>query len=691
MSRRTTPPVVAGLAGSLLLTGLVAAPAQAAPRPDLAAAVGLAGTTVAPGATASVSVTTANKGKARAGKSLTRLHLSPDPSWSKTDPVVGTVKTKALAPRKKLKAATTVTVPAGTAPGTWYVVACADAARKVKEAKEGNNCRASAALTVTVPATPPAPTPSPAPQPPAPPLPPTPPPPPPPPPGDPQFPMTPDPITVDSTLQTDRAVSQFVYPHTTTVMTATAADGTTYELSLPPNALLGPTTITMTPVASVPGLPLSGGLVAGVQLEPHGLQLYDAATLVITSPDAGSLAQQSAFLFHEDGEDFHLYPPDAPEAGDTKDTMRLSLTHFSTPGVGLGSSADVAGVNAHPPVRTQAQVEAAISGLLAAERESQQQGNPPGESTMQQVVKILGDYYDQSLRPRLVEAENRTEISEAEAAVLISEAISLARQLSLMGAEDDPRVADIMERVERIARAVMLSAWNDCLDHDLSSIEVLLRSARLSALFGYAWQAEAMDKLERCATFEVRFDHTFDSEGSYTGTLQSAEHDDHFRMQATVPVPFLASDARGPLTHAEFSSYYRNTIHDADPDCTSTRVGTTTTSGQLRALVIPMLDVNVLESDLATGPPQPKVQVSVMQPGVNPPRQTYEHTGCDGSTYTYTDNRWHLPDGAGDPFELQAELGNDLVGVEESSDTITSQNDVTTWSQAVEVWHKPEQ
>jgi hypothetical protein len=93
--------------------------------------------------------------------------------------------------------------------------------------------------------------------------------------------------------------------------------------------------------------------------------------LVIDSPDAGPLAAQTSFLFHQGGEDFHLYAPDLPQPGDDANTMRMTLTHFSTPGFGLGTAGDRSGVNDQPPARTQAQVEAAICSLIAAERASQ--------------------------------------------------------------------------------------------------------------------------------------------------------------------------------------------------------------------------------------------------------------------------------------------------------------------------------
>jgi hypothetical protein len=62
---------------------------------------------------------------------------------------------------------------------------------------------------------------------------------------------------------------------------ATAADGTRFELAIPPNALDFTETITMTPASAVDNLPLSGGLAGAVSLEPAGLTFYEPATLTI--------------------------------------------------------------------------------------------------------------------------------------------------------------------------------------------------------------------------------------------------------------------------------------------------------------------------------------------------------------------------------------------------------------------------
>ncbi|KRF34455.1 hypothetical protein ASG94_17400 [Nocardioides sp. Soil805] len=58
--------------------------------------------------------------------------------------------TRAVRPGKKRVTKLTVVLPDGTPDGSYYVLACADASRKVRESKEKNNCRASAAAVEVI-------------------------------------------------------------------------------------------------------------------------------------------------------------------------------------------------------------------------------------------------------------------------------------------------------------------------------------------------------------------------------------------------------------------------------------------------------------------------------------------------------------------------------------------------------------
>ena len=144
-------------------------------------------------------------------------------------------------------------------------------------------------------------------------------------------------------------------------LSATAADGTTYELVIPPDALDFNETISMTPIRAVEGLPLSGGLAGAVTLEPAGIIFYEPATLIITpaTPLSGEL--MLGFAYDGTGEEFHLqrasgetfttgFLPDSPFMFNA---MSALLTNASTPtlklsvrstrgyGAGSGTQQDV--------------------------------------------------------------------------------------------------------------------------------------------------------------------------------------------------------------------------------------------------------------------------------------------------------------------------------------------------------------
>ena len=85
-----------------------------------------------------------NQGTASAGVSATRFYLSADQVRSATDILLtGSRSVGALQPGQLSKGSTSVTVPASTPRGPYYLLACADDLGQVGEGNEGNNCRAS--------------------------------------------------------------------------------------------------------------------------------------------------------------------------------------------------------------------------------------------------------------------------------------------------------------------------------------------------------------------------------------------------------------------------------------------------------------------------------------------------------------------------------------------------------------------
>jgi len=101
--------------------------------------------------------TTRNQGSGSAGSSVTRYYLSTDTTRGAGDTLLtGSRSVPALGPGASSTGSVAVTIPASTADGGYYLLACADDTAAVSESNENNNCRASS-TTITIPVPAPAP------------------------------------------------------------------------------------------------------------------------------------------------------------------------------------------------------------------------------------------------------------------------------------------------------------------------------------------------------------------------------------------------------------------------------------------------------------------------------------------------------------------------------------------------------
>jgi hypothetical protein len=127
--------------------------ARTAPKPNLTVAtVRTSATTVVAGAKLSFTDTTANTGPGKAARSSTGFFLSADARRDSRDRRVGGRGVPALKKGKRSKRASSVGIPGDQAAGRYHLIVCADERRKLREAKESDNCRVAArAITVTRP------------------------------------------------------------------------------------------------------------------------------------------------------------------------------------------------------------------------------------------------------------------------------------------------------------------------------------------------------------------------------------------------------------------------------------------------------------------------------------------------------------------------------------------------------------
>src|SRR3954454_16670310 len=114
-------------------------------------------------------------------------------------------------------------------------------------------------------------------------------------PSPPVFPQTPKPANVNATGDPGRTASARITVSGGTLQ-ASGSDGTVYTLTIPPDALVGDTTISMTPLTGASGLELSGGRFIGVQFEPDGLQFFQKATCALLHPRDRPIPRSASWL-----------------------------------------------------------------------------------------------------------------------------------------------------------------------------------------------------------------------------------------------------------------------------------------------------------------------------------------------------------------------------------------------------------
>jgi hypothetical protein len=129
-----------------LMVGL--SDARTAPKPNLKVATVRTSTkTVVAGAKLSFTDTTSNTGSGNAARSSTGFFLSADARKDSRDRRVGGRAVPALKKGKRSKRASSVGIPGGQAAGSYHLIVCADERRKLREAKESDNCRVAAGVT----------------------------------------------------------------------------------------------------------------------------------------------------------------------------------------------------------------------------------------------------------------------------------------------------------------------------------------------------------------------------------------------------------------------------------------------------------------------------------------------------------------------------------------------------------------
>ncbi len=184
-------------------------------------------------------------------------------------------------------------------------------------------------------------------------------------------------------------------------LSLTSADGSTFKLEIPPNALEKETEITMTAVKTIDGAPLDKNTPTAVQLEPSGLFFKEVVTLTIVPAKEIPVKEQIIFGYEGEGKDYHLAMID-PKSKEVK----VRLTEFSGAGVGSGSDIAWAANLSLQASTTFTQLQHHAGVITSQERNRQLLGDESGaEGWVKEMESIFEQYYEKVLPKELAAAE----------------------------------------------------------------------------------------------------------------------------------------------------------------------------------------------------------------------------------------------------------------------------------------------
>lgn len=222
-------------------------------------------------------------------------------------------------------------------------------------------------------------------------------------------------------------------------VSATAADGRRYTLTVPPGALASATEISATPVTSMGDAPLAAGTRAAVRFGPAGLRFAAPARLRIegTATTAGAGKRLVGFVRDDAGTAMNLQPPALSGA-----VLELLVPHFSDVGVSEATLEEIALVPLVSPASVADEIfEAAVREL------------PPLSNGLQATADVFAVIHDRIV---LRELDDATRADTPEARLVAATAFGIwdrAIELSTLDAAQYQAVVALLGDRYTLSRA----------------------------------------------------------------------------------------------------------------------------------------------------------------------------------------------------------------------------------------------
>ena len=317
-----------------------------------------------------------------------------------------------------------------------------------------------------------------------------------------------NPINASLTLESNAMVEALI-PTAGGSLSVQGEDGTNYKLEIPSDALLVDTTIRMTPVSSLSGLPFGSADSLAVQLEPEGLFLNNYATLTITPAVEIPIDQQIMFGYLGNGQDVVLVPP----VVDSRE-IKLQLLHFSGYGVTKGFLADTEPARQRIGGSAERRLQSLAAERLGIERQGQLLGTIEGSEGVAALLEdIMNQYEEEVIKPRIAAAGTSCAAGQS----ALQTVLGFERQKQLLGYESQgmQQVIDLMDVVGPVCvKEEFELCQQDHVIHRM--IPVWLGMKRQHQIFGGSapepsYIALAEELTQKCLSFDL----VFESEGSF--------------------------------------------------------------------------------------------------------------------------------------------------------------------------------
>jgi hypothetical protein len=335
--------------------------------------------------------------------------------------------------------------------------------------------------------------------------------------------LTAPPVPLDLAITADEASAR-----TTVIgprggsLELTTVTGDAFVLTFPEGALLTDTRITATPISGSTGLPEGAGPIAGLILQPNGLELASTATLEITPKTPIPPESRLHWGFYEDGKDAFLHIP----LQDT-DSIVIPIDHFSGAGIGFADRIDL-----QLERWKQKRIEDRISTRIAEELRKDKLDEPGRDrgTTMKEIATARAAAEEGRAKIAMHPAATCTDIKNAIRTIM--QVINRMNLLTADAGESDDGSRDLLWKLIHRGQVVCLEeALQICLaTGDLEPLTVFpiefRRMAQLQGLKGADTPADEMNgiddgvraAMERCGRYKLTVEakgHWEDGVGVY--------------------------------------------------------------------------------------------------------------------------------------------------------------------------------